>query len=120
MKIDRLVMTWLYPRLREVPPDAWKATLDKASKTELDTLELIGVISGVALTAWLLGTVPVTLTTQAALVGHLLNFVLALPLLAAVTGPLYLRRTRRGLERELRRNYGFNADAELPSERKEA
>jgi len=120
LKLDRLALTWLYPRLREVPPEAWASTLGKARDTEFDTLEWMGIVAGVAFVAWALGRGPVALTSEAAFVMHLLRFVLAFPLLAGVVGPFYLRRTRRGLDRELARKGAFTANAEGPSKRTEA
>ena len=119
-KIDRRAMTWLYPRLREVPPEGWQSLLGKARDTEFDTLEWVGVVAGVAFVAWAVGRGPVAFTMETAFIGHLLRFVLALPLLAAVVGPFYVRRTRRGLDQELARNGAFSANAKGPPTRKEA
>lgn len=104
-------MMWLYPRLRELPPEAWESMLSKARHTEFETAEWIGVIGGVAFVAWLLGARPFVPELQPRLVAHLLQFVLALPLLAAVVGPIYLRRTRRGLDRELARRAAYTGNA---------
>ncbi len=119
LKIDRIAMMWLYPRLRELPPEAWESMLARARDTNFDTAEWVGVIGGVAFVAWLLGGELSLLTTQPPFIVHLLRFVLALPLLAAVVGPIYLRRTRRGLDRELARCDACSGDAKVPSNRKE-
>ena len=111
---------WLYPRLRELPPEAWESMLTKARDTDFDTAEWIGVIGGVAFVAWLLGVEPSVITTQPPFIVHLLRFVLALPMLAAVVGPIYLRRTRRGLDRELARRNAYTGNAKVLSDRKEA
>ena len=113
-------MMWLYPRLRELPPEAWESTLAKARDTDFDTAEWVGVIGGVAFVAWLLGVEPSVSTMQPPFIVHLLRFVVALPLLAAVVGPIYLRRTRRGLDRELARCDACTGNAKVPSNRKEA
>jgi hypothetical protein len=94
-------MIWFYPRLRELPPDIWKSVLEKARDTEFVTAEWVGIITGVAFVAWALGAEPSVFATQPPFMVHLLRFVIALPLLAVVVGPIYVRRTRRGLEREL-------------------
>ena len=120
LKIDRMAMIWLYPRLRELPPETWQATLGQARDTDFDTAEWVGVIGGVAFVAWLLGVEPSPLATQPPFIGHLLQFVFALPLLAAVVGPLYLRRTRRGLDRALARRETCTGNAKALSGRKEA
>lgn len=103
MKIARIVMVWLYPRLRELPPEAWQSMLAKARAADFDTVEWVGVATGVAFVAWLLDVEPAALSVQSQFINYLLQFVLALPLLAAVVGPIYLRRTRRGLDQELAR-----------------
>ena len=120
LKIDRIAMKWLYPRLRELPPEAWDSMLSKARNTDFDTAEWVGVIGGVAFVAWLLGVEPSLLTMHPPFMAHLLRFVLALPLLAAVVGPIYLRRTRRGLDRELARRETCTGNAKALSGRKEA
>ena len=120
VKINRTVMMWLYPRLRELPPEAWESMLSKARDTDFDTAEWVGVIGGVAFVAWLLGVEPSLLTMHPPFMVHLLRFVLALPLLAAVVGPIYLRRTRRGLDRELAQRETCTGNAKALSGRKEA
>lgn len=111
---------WLYPRLRELPPEAWESVLGKARNTEFETVEWVGVVAGVAFVAWLLGIEPSVLATVPPLIVYLLQFVFALPLLAVVVGPLYLRRTRRGLDRELALGETCTANAESLSGQKEA
>ena len=116
-----MVTLWLYPRLRELPPDAWELMLAKARDTPFVTGEWVGIIGGVAFAAWLLGGAgPSVITMQPPLIVHLLRFVLALPLLVAVVGPIYVRRTRRGLDRELVLRAGYTGDAKVLSDHKEA
>ena len=98
-----MVMLWLYPRLREVRPEAWESTLSSARDADLETAEWVGIIGGIALVAWLLGSEHFAFVPLAPFILHLLRFVLALPLLALVVGPIYLRRNRRGLDRVLAR-----------------
>lgn len=114
MKINRIAMMWLYPRLRELPPETWESMLSKAREADFETAEWAGVIGGVACVAWLLGVEPSVLATQPRFIVHLLQFVLALPLLAAVVGPIYLRRTRRGLDRELARRAACMGNSKAP------
>ena len=101
MTIDRLAMLWLYPRLKELPPALWGATLEKARAGDFETMEWVGIVGGVALVAWMLGIEIPALAAQPVAVLYLARFGLALPLLAIIVGPFYLRRTRRGLDREL-------------------
>lgn len=113
-------MLWLYPRLREQPPEAWESMLRKARDTNFDMAEWAGVIGGVAFVAWLLGVEPIVPAMQPPIVGYLLQFVLALPLLACIAGPFYLRRTRRGLDLEMDRREIHTIDTKAHSDRKEA
>src|SRR5688572_9383956 len=113
-------MMWLYPRLREIPPEAWKPVLTKARANDFDTVEWVGIVAGVAFVAWLLDVPHSVLSIQSSLAAHLLQFVLAFPLLAAVVGPIYLRRTRRGLDRELAQGNIESKKTNAPSDRKEA
>lgn len=115
-----MVMIWLYPRLREVPPATWASMLARARDTEFDKVEWSGVAVGVAFVAWLLGIEPSVLAPLPPLIVYLLQFIFALPLLAVVIGPLYLRRTRRGLDRELARMETCTDGAGTLSDRKEA
>ena len=41
LKIDRIAMMWHYPRLRELPPEAWESMLSKARDTDFDTAEWV-------------------------------------------------------------------------------
>ena len=118
-KIYRVVMLWLYPRLREIPPERWESMLAKARSSDFNTAELVATIGGVGLVAWLLGIGFPETASQASFIAHLLQFILALPLLAVIVGPIYLRRTRRGLERELahgKSTRAGNANAPFQSE----
>jgi hypothetical protein len=96
---------WLHllPELRQFGPDERDAALRTARDEEPDLFELIGA---------LLGLLAVAALTNAMLVDHgagargavvLLNFLIALPLLALAIAPLHLRRIRRGLRERLRR-----------------
>jgi cation transport ATPase len=100
-RLAQLTTVWLYPRLREVPPASWESMLSKARDTDFEMREWIGVIGGLALVAWLVEAKVSVFTTQAGFIAHLLQFVLALPVMAVLIGPIYLRKTRRGLDREL-------------------
>ena len=100
-RFAQLTTVWLYPRLREVPPASWESMLSKARDTDFEMREWIGVIGGLALVAWLVEAKVSVFTTQAGFIAHLLQFVLALPVMAVLIGPIYLRKTRRGLDREL-------------------
>jgi hypothetical protein len=96
-----------YPRLHDLPPSQWDGALGRARETELDTLEWIGIVGA-------LGFVTYALRPEAGapvfpLILYLEQFLLALPMLTGLVGPLLLRRTRRGLDRELKRRNGGHA-----------
>lgn len=119
-RLAQLATTWLYPRLREVPPATWEAILGKARGTDFEMREWIGVVGGLALVAWLVEAKVSAFATQAGPITHLLQFVLALPLLAVLIGPIYVRKTRRGLDRELARKPAYTKNAGTSGDGKEA
>lgn len=101
LRIGQILTVWLYPRLRELPPAERKPVLDKARNIDFDVAEWVGIVGGCAFVAWLLRFDYAALPSQMLMVIPVLQFVLALPLLGIVVGPFYVRRTRRGLDREL-------------------
>lgn len=109
--LSRRMLPWLYPRLRELPHEKWQAALDKARGTEFATSEWIGIVGGTCFTVWLLDMETAAWVVPSPLLALALQFFFALPLLALVVGPFLLRRTRRGLDRELARRGGHGADA---------
>jgi hypothetical protein len=102
--IGRFVRLLAYPRLREVPRAQWESALSRARDTPFDAIEWAGIVAGVAFAAFALRSglgVPPSLFM---LYGG--QFLLALPLLAILVGPFFLRRTRRGLDLELAQRNG--------------
>jgi hypothetical protein len=93
----------LYPRLRELPPGERQRALERAREEAFDTLEIIGIALGMALVAWILSQPGVGTPPRPLPLFFIAHFVAAIPLLAAIVGPILLRRTRRGIEREIRR-----------------
>jgi hypothetical protein len=92
----------LLPELGRFPPPDQVDALKKARETDLDILELLGVAFGLVL---------VTAATQYALsdqsmqsrfAAALLNFIVAIPLIALVVAPFHIRRLRRGLRGQLK------------------
>ena len=92
---------FLYPELSPLAPEERARALRRARETPFDLVELAGMA---------LAVVIVTSLTRYG-VGHgvlgqlalgLGSFLVAIPLLALTAGPFLYRRTRRGLERELR------------------
>lgn len=93
----------LLPELREFPSAEQEAALRCARDTALDSVELLGIAFALllvtALTRYGLPEPGVASRFAAAM----LNFVVALPLLALALGPLHRRRLRRGLREQLQR-----------------
>lgn len=94
----------LLPELRRFPTVEQAAALKAARDTPLDVLELIGMAAGlVAVTALTRYSVADAADMAARFGAGALNFVVALPLLAAVVGPFHIRRLRRALREQLLR-----------------
>jgi hypothetical protein len=92
----------LLPELGRFPIRDQAQALKKAGETELDILELVGVAFALVL---------VTVATQYALpdrslpsrfAAALLNFIVAVPLIAVAVAPFHIRRLRRGLRSQLK------------------
>lgn len=94
----------LYPELRSFAPEARAGALRDARATPFDTLELFGMAAGVvAITALTRYAGPELAAGQRFAAG-LLNFLVALPLLALALGPFFIRRVRRGLRDILKKS----------------
>lgn len=119
-RLRRQAMLLLYPQLRAFPMDAWESVLARARHSDFDVQEWIGIVGGVCLVAWLLGQGVVPVDMASRFLGYLLQFVLALPLLIVVVGPFYVRRTRRGLERERSRQQRHASEVKSSFEGKES
>lgn len=117
MEKDNLILRsiclqWLLaqalPQLRKWPVSEWSAVLDRSLVQEFDRYELIGIGAGVALVTWFLE--PVADPDASFAATYLTQLLLAIPCLAVVAGPFYLRRFRRGLDTvagESRADEGF-------------
>jgi len=93
----------IYPRLRELPHDEWKRALDAARSIDFDWVEWIGIVAGTAFVTLLQGTYNALPTVWSLPALSIAGFLLALPQLLVFVGPFFLRRNRRGLDRELAR-----------------
>lgn len=96
-------LLWAYPQLRRIPRDEWNALLDKAREEDFDLVEWVGIVAGVGLVAYLLRPDADYASAFPLPAWYVVQFVAAVPLLALLVGRFYLRRTRRGLEREIER-----------------
>jgi hypothetical protein len=101
MSVTRKLWLMLLPELGQFVARDQVQALKKAHKTELDIPELLGVAVGVALvTAVTRYAVPdQSLSSRFSLA--LLNFIVAVPLIALVVVPIHIRRLRRGLREQL-------------------
>lgn len=96
----------LLPELRSFAPAERAQALRAARDTAFDAFELIcaagAVVAVTALTRYVLPAG--SMAAQFAAV--LSNFVVAVPLLAIILAPVYLRKLRRGLRDQLQRRSG--------------
>ena len=92
----RLAVT-LYPRLRERPAAEWRSLLRQARDEPLEGWETGAIVAGVVFATWLLRVEPSILAGHSVAIVAIVQFVLALPVLAVAVGPVHVRRTRRGL-----------------------
>lgn len=91
----------IYPELHRIPPRERDAALGSARETPFDGLELAAIALGLALTAGATRYVVFDGLTHR-IEAFLANFLLAVPLLAVLAGPFFVRRTRRGLQHYLK------------------
>ncbi|HMV20956.1 MAG TPA: hypothetical protein PKH05_06945 [Nitrospira sp.] len=105
MPTDRTTHRWtltqwlalqFFPTLRQWPASQWREQLDKASGTDLDGHELVGILSAIAMMAWLLEPQAEVSASPILVYGE--QFLLASLGLVLLAGPFLIRRTRRGLE----------------------
>jgi len=92
---------WLYPELGKIHPKDRSRALKEAKDTPFDAIEFAGI--GIAL---LLVVLLTRYSTAGMGLGErigaaLVNFVVALGLLALFAGPFYVRRIRRGLRKQI-------------------
>jgi hypothetical protein len=92
----------LLPELRRFPLDEQDDVLRAARRTELDFVELIGMATGLLVVTALTRYTLADAGMARSFLGTLVNFAVALPLLAIALGPFHIRRVRRGLRDQLR------------------
>jgi hypothetical protein len=96
-RLQERIENFIYPELRPYGRSERARLLRKASETPLDLIEwagiLVGLVIAVSVTRY---TVPgFGLADRMAVA--LINFLVAVPLLALIVGPFLLRRQKRGL-----------------------
>jgi len=88
----------LYPELRKFEPRSQQEVLRKASDVSFDTIERVGVAVALLVTVLLTRYAGTGMGLADRFGAAILNFIVAIPLLLALGGPFYVRRTRRGLK----------------------
>lgn len=91
----------LLPELRQFAAAEQGRALRAARNTALDLTELLGMAAGLVLVTALTryGLTETSLSSRFS--AAVLNFIVAVPLLAVCLGPFHLRRLRRGLRHRL-------------------
>ena len=101
--IKQQVENLLYPELRPYERADRVRLLKKASEMQLDMLEWIGILVGLAVVAGITRYSAAGLGFAERVATAAANLLIALPLLVLIVGPFLVRRTRRGLRSQLRR-----------------
>jgi O-antigen ligase len=91
----------LLPELRSFPPGEQACALARARATQFDVAELLGLAFSVAVVAAVTQYGVPGVAVLSRMDAALLNFGVALPLIAVCAAPLHLRRLRRGLREQL-------------------
>jgi hypothetical protein len=91
----------LYPQLSRFDAAVREKALARARDAAFDGVEIAGICIGLGMTALLTRYSVEDLALAQRMGAALANFIVALPLLACLVGPFLVRRTRRGLGRQL-------------------
>lgn len=107
-----ITLLFAYPALRQLPRLEWDGALTQARETNFDTMEWMGIVAGVAFATYLLRFDADQAAALSLPVRYFIQFLVAVPLLALIVSPFYLRRTRRGLDQAIERRRG--PDSSVP------
>jgi hypothetical protein len=102
-RIAEVLENLAYPELRPYGRAERDRLLEKAGETQLDLIEWLGMLAGLVITASVTRYAIPQMDVSDRLAFALVNFVIAVPLLAITVGPFLVRRKRRGLHAELGR-----------------
>lgn len=89
----------LYPELQGLAARERASARAQAAQEPLDYLEWGGILIGIVVATGLTRYSSDGMGASERLAALMLNFVIAVPILAAIVGPFLVRRTRRGLAR---------------------
>ena len=92
---------FLYPQLRAFDASERDAALRRAREAPFDVVELVGTALGLVMATAVTGYGAREGDVLGRLLAVLVNFLVALPILAVLVGPFLVRHVRRGLAREL-------------------
>ena len=98
--------TWeylLYAELRQFEPGRQAGALKAAADTRFDAIEYVGLAVALAATVLLTRYSAADMGLADRFGAAIANFIVAIPLLLVLAGPFYVRRTRRGLRAQLKR-----------------
>lgn len=99
--LKRVLLPLALPRLVELQAAEWEEALKRSRAMNFDTIEKFGILASVAFVTYLLRPDDAQTSEISLAIQYLSQFLAALPLLFVFTGPLYLRRLRRGLDHEI-------------------
>ena len=91
----------LYPELTKFAPAEQARALRAAAEARFDAIELFGLITALAVTVFITRYSGTNMGFADRFGAAVANFIIAIPLLLILAGPFYVRRTRRGLRKQL-------------------
>ena len=101
-RLKELIENLLYPELRAHGRKDRARLLQEASKEPFDFLEWAGMLTALVLVVSITRYSVAGFNIVDRFVVALANFLVAIPLLVVTVGPLLVRRTRRGLQKQRR------------------
>lgn len=103
--LKRQLIIFALPRLSEIPSAEWNAAIEKSRAIDFDGVERVAIVISVGFVAALLSFSSEQTESFDFIAQYAIQFALALPMLAALLTPFYLRRLRRGLDAVLENQY---------------
>ena len=103
------------PRLIELPASTWDDAIQKAQNIDFDAIERVSMIAGVVFVAYMLRIEAGTVPAISLPIVYLVQFIEAALLLILLVGPVYLRRSRRGLDQVIEDHRNTTAPNDGPS-----
>ena len=100
-RVRREIENLLYPSLRAYGRKDRDRLLQKAAETPLDSIEWAGILAALVFAVTVTRYAVVDLGPMNRIAVAIVNFLVAILLLAFTAGPFLVRRTRRGLHSQL-------------------